>query len=108
MNDKELGKALLTLDTTPKLSELDPRSMAQNIVALDRRRIRILAGVATFFWILATVGVVFLAVKYVMILEPRLNAYALGRAKLESDWKDWALAVHIAAKGVIFCIVSLF
>ena len=27
MNDKELGKALLTLETTPKPSELDPRSL---------------------------------------------------------------------------------
>ena len=108
MNDKELGKALLTLDTTPKLSELDPRRLARNIVQRDRRRLRILAGIATFFWVVATVGIISLAVYYVMLIEPRLNAYALGSAKLESDWRDWALAVNIAGKGVILCIVSLF
>jgi hypothetical protein len=108
MNDKELGKALLKLDTTPKLSELDPRNLARNIVQRDSRRIRILAGIATFFWVVATVGIVSLAVYYVMLIEPRLNAYAIGQAKLESDWRDWALAVNIAAKGVILCIVSFF
>jgi hypothetical protein len=108
MNDKELGKALLALDTTPKVSELDPRSMTRNIVARDRWRIRILAGIATFFRVVTTVGIIYLAAYYVMLIQPRLNAYAIGQAKLESDWRDWALAVNIAGKGVILCIVSLF
>jgi hypothetical protein len=108
MNDKQLGKALLSLDTTPKLSDMDPRSLARHIVDRDRRRIRVLAALTTFFWIAATAGIVFLAIKYVMIVEPRLNAYAAGRAQLDSDWKDWAMAVQFGAKGLLLCIVSLF
>lgn len=107
MNDKELGKALLKLDTTPKLSELDPRNLARNIVGRDRRRIRVLAGLTTFFWVAATAGIVWLAFMYFFMVEPRLNAYAVGRAQLESDWKDWARAGDAAARCLLVCLFSL-
>ena len=61
MDEKEFGKALLNLDTTPKPSQVDPRQMARNIVQRDRRRIRLLAGIAAAFWTAATGGVVWLA-----------------------------------------------
>ena len=107
MNEKELGKALLKLDTTPKLSELDPRSLARNIVARDRRRIRMLAGLATFFWVAATAGIVWLAFMYFFMVEPRLIAYSAGNAKLDADWRDWAWAGDVAARSVLACFVLL-
>ena len=107
MNDKELGKALLTLDTTPKPSDLDPRHLARNIVQRDRRRIRVLAGLATAFWVAATGGIVWLASMYFFMVEPRLNAYSAGRAQLETDWKDWARAGDLAARGLLVCLVAL-
>jgi p-aminobenzoyl-glutamate transporter AbgT len=107
MTEKEFGKALLSLDTTPKPSEVDPRQLARNIVQRDRRRIRLLAGIAATFWIAATGGVVWLATMYFVIVEPRLNAYAAGRARLETDWQDWAKAGDMAARSLLVCLVAL-
>jgi hypothetical protein len=107
MNEKEFGKALLALDTTPKPSEIDPRQMARNIVQRDRRRIRLLAVLSAAFWIAATGGVVWLATMYFLTVEPRLNAYAAGHAQLESDWKDWARAGDVAARSLLVCLAAM-
>jgi hypothetical protein len=107
MNDRELGKAMLTLDTTPKPSDLDPRSLARNIVARDRRRIRILAALSAVFWIAATAGIVWLAMMYFFMVEPRLMAYATGKAQLETDWKDWAFAGDVAARSLLACLFAM-
>jgi p-aminobenzoyl-glutamate transporter AbgT len=107
MTEKEFGKALLTLDTTPNPSEIDPRQMARNIVQRDRRRIRLLAAVSAAFWIAATGGVVWLAIMYFVTVEPRLDAYAAGRAQLETDWQDWARAGDIAARSLLLCLAAL-
>jgi p-aminobenzoyl-glutamate transporter AbgT len=107
MTEREFGKALLSLDTTPKPSEVDPRQLARNIVQRDRRRIRLLAGIAATFWIAATGGVVWLATMYFVLVEPRLNAYAAGRAQLETDWQDWAKAGDMAARSLLVCLVAL-
>ena len=107
MDEKEFGTALLSLDTTPKPSDIDPRQMARNIVQRDRRRIRLLAGVSAAFWIAATGGVVWLATMYFVMVEPRLNAYAAGRAQLETDWKDWARAGDMAARSLLVCLAAL-
>jgi ABC-type Fe3+ transport system permease subunit len=107
MNDKEFGKALLSLETTPKPSAIDPRQMARNVVERDRRRIRLLTGVSAFFWIAATAGIVWLATMYFFMVEPRLQAYAEGRAQVEADWKDWARAGDIAARSLLVCLVAL-
>jgi hypothetical protein len=107
MNEKQFGKALLSLDTTPKPSDIDPRQLARNVVQRDRRRVRLLAGVAAFFWIVATGGAVWLATLYFVMIEPRLNAYANGRAQIENDWKDWAVAGDKAATVLIVCLFAL-
>lgn len=107
MNDKELGKALLSLDTTPKPSDLDPRNLARNTVEHYGQRIRVLAVVTALFWIAATAGIVWLSIMYVMMVEPRLMAYAAGKAQIESDWKDWAVAGDIAAKGLLVCLATM-
>jgi p-aminobenzoyl-glutamate transporter AbgT len=107
MDDKELGKALLALDTTPKPSDLEPKQLARNIVARDRRRIRWLTGLSIAFWIAAVGGIVWLATMYFVIIEPRLVAYSSGRAHLEADWKDWARAGDLAARSLLVCLVTL-
>lgn len=107
MNDKELGKALLSLDTTPRPSEIDPRSLARNIVEWDCSRIRVLATLASIFWVAATAGIVWLGVMYFVMVEPRLMAYSEGKAQLETDWKDWAMAGDIAARSLLVCLVTL-
>jgi hypothetical protein len=107
MTEKEFGKALLTMDTTPKPSDIDPRQLARNIVQRDRRRIRLLATVSAVFWVAATGGVVWLATMYFVMVEPRLNAYAAGRAQLETDWQDWARAGDIAARSLLACLAAL-
>src|SRR5947208_13267304 len=92
MTEKELGRALLNLDMAPAPPPAapDPRELTRKILDRDRRRIRLLALLATLFWILTTAGVVCLRPLYVMMVAPRLRAYQLGRAQLENDWNDWA------------------
>ena len=107
MNDKEFGKALLSLDTTPQPSDIDPRQMARNVVARDRRRVRVLAGLSAFFWMVATSGIVWLAMLYFFMVEPRLKAYANGNAQIADDWNDWARAGDKAATVFIVCLFSL-
>jgi heme exporter protein D len=106
MTEKELGKALLDLDLSPPAAP-DPRQVTQAILARDRRRVRLLAGLASLFWVLTAAGVVSLCPFYVMVVAPRLRAYQAGRAQLENDWNDWARVGEWAAYGLLACILSL-
>jgi len=105
MTEKELGKDLLNLDSTS--AGPDPRLLTQKILDRDRRRVRLWACLATVFWILTTAGIVCLCPFYVMIVAPRLRAYQAGRAHLENDWNDWALAGDWAAYWILACIITL-
>lgn len=107
MTEKELGKALLNLDVAPAPLGADPRQLTRQILEHDRNRVRLLAGLATFFWILTTVGVVCLCPFYVIVVAPRLRAYHAGRAQLENDWNDWVIAGDLAAYWILACIISL-
>jgi hypothetical protein len=107
MTEKELGKALLNLDLVPAPAAPDPRQLTQKILERDRKRIRLLAGLATLFWVLTTVGIVCLCPFYVMIVAPRLRAYQAGRAQLEKDWNDWAMVGDWAVYWILACIISL-
>jgi hypothetical protein len=106
MTEKELGKALLELDMTPPTAP-DPRQLTRQILQRDRRRIRLLAGFATFFWMLSAAGVVWLVCFYILLIAPRLRAYAVGRAVLANDWDDWALVGDWAARSVLGCVSAL-
>jgi hypothetical protein len=107
MTEKELGKALLHLDMLPTPAAPDPRQLTQKILERDRKRIRLLAGLATLFWILTAAGIVCLCPFYVMIVAPRLRAYQAGRAQLANDWNDWAMVGDWAAYWILACIITL-
>ena len=106
MTEKELGRALLTLDVAPAAAP-DPKLLTHQIVSRDRRRVHLLAGLATFFWTLTAAGVVAACPFYLLYLEPRLKAYHAGRAQLANDWDAWATVGEWAAYWVLACIVSL-
>jgi hypothetical protein len=106
MTEKELGRALLHLDVAPPAAP-DPRQLTRQILERDRRRIRLLAGLATFFWILTAAGVICLCPFYVMMLAPRLRAYHAGRAQLANDWEAWATVGDWAAYWILACIIAL-
>lgn len=108
MTEKEVGKALLNVDLARSPMAADPRQLTQKVLKRDRRSIRLLIGVATLFWILATAGLVWLISYYLLLVSPRLRAYAAGRAQLQNDWSDWAYAVDLAAGSTLACIVALF
>ncbi len=57
MTENELGRALLNLDGSPSSASRDVRPMTQHILERDRRRVRLLAGLATAFWVLTAAGV---------------------------------------------------
>src|SRR5262245_10871135 len=106
MTEKELGRALLNLDVSPAPTP-DPRQLTQRILERDRRRIRLLASLATFFWILTAAGVVCLCPFYLIVVPPRLRAYQAGRAQLANDWNDWAMVGDWAAYWLLGCILAL-
>jgi hypothetical protein len=107
MTEKELGRALLNLDVAPPPAAPDPRQLTRQILERDRRRIRLLAGLATLFWVLTAAGIVCLCPFYVIVVAPRLRAYQAGRAQLANDWNDWALVGDWAAYWMLACILSL-
>jgi hypothetical protein len=106
MTEKELGKALLNVDSAG-VPGADPLQLTQKILKRDRWSMRLLTGLATFFWILASAGLVVLVSFYLVMVTPRLKAYAAGRAQLENDWNDWAYAVNLAGGSILVCIVTL-
>jgi hypothetical protein len=106
MTERELGKALLNLDMGPNASA-DPRLMARRILDRDRWRVRILTALTAVLWVAAAAGVVALITCYHVIVSPRLQAYHAGRAQLEQDWRDWALAGDIASKGMMMSVLVL-
>lgn len=107
MTEKDLGKALLNLDMASAPAALDPRQVTRKILERDRRRLRLLAGLAILFWVLAAAGIVCLCPFYVIVVAPRLRAYQAGRAQLEKDWNDWALVGDWAAYWILACIILL-
>jgi hypothetical protein len=107
MTEKELGRSLLNLDVAPPAAP-SPRELARRIVARDRRRVRLLAGAAVLFWLLATAGVVWLTAFYMLYITPRLRAYAAGRAQLQNDWEAWAWVGDLAAKSTLACVLTVF
>jgi hypothetical protein len=107
MTEKELGQALLNVDVARPTLAPDPRQLTRQILERDRGRIKLLAVLATFFWVLTTVGVVCLCPFYIIIVAPRLRAYQAGRAQLADDWNDWALVGDVAAYWILGCIVCL-
>jgi hypothetical protein len=107
MTEKELGRALLSLDVAPPPAASDPRQLTRQILERDRRRIRRLASLATLFWMLTAAGILSLCPFYVIVVAPRLRAYQAGRAQLANDWNDWAMVGDWAAYWILACITSL-
>src|SRR5437867_1866083 len=98
MTEKELGKALLQLDMAPATA--GPRQLTQQILQRGRWRMRLLAIVTILFWTLAVAGAVSLVAFYFLQVDPRLRAYAAGRAQLQKDWDAWAMAFGLAARVI--------
>jgi hypothetical protein len=107
MTEKEIGKALLKLDTQVPLSAPPPQELARSVIARDRWRVRLLAGLATLFWVLTAAGVIWQIVFYFMYVVPRLRAYEAGRLQFQNDWSEWLLAGDLAAKLNLACIIAL-
>src|SRR5262245_19221520 len=105
MTERELGRALLTLDVAPPAAP-DARQVTQQVLQRDRRRIRLLAGLATLFWILTAAGIVCICPFYVMAVAPRLRSYQAGRAQLANDWDAWAMVGDWAVYWLLACILS--
>lgn len=59
MSDKELGKALMNLDTGANTGSPDPRQLAGKVLQRERWRVRLLAGLTILFWLVAAAGVFF-------------------------------------------------
>jgi Na+/H+-translocating membrane pyrophosphatase len=66
MNEKELGEALLRLDTTAR-SPVDVRAMTDRVLARDHRRVRILTWLTVGTWLIAAGLVLFLLVAFGLV-----------------------------------------
>jgi hypothetical protein len=85
----------------------DPEQLTRQILARDQRRLRLLASLAVFFWILTAAGILSICPFYIMMVAPRLHAYQAGRAQLDRDWEAWATVGDWAALWLLACILSL-
>jgi hypothetical protein len=102
MTEKELGQALLKLDIAPAAP--DPRQLTRKILARDRRRVRLLTGLAALFWVLAVAGLALLIWQYFKSLAPRLGAYVDGRRDFQQDASVW-LVIGTAGAGIILASI---
>lgn len=107
MNEKELGKALLKADLAGEPVGSTPSELTKSIMARDQRRIRWLTIAAVFLWVCTAAGVALMSWLYVMLVAPRLRAYAAGRAQLQNDWQDWAFFIDVIARSVWGFVVPL-
>lgn len=57
MNEKEIGKALLNLDTGTSARAPDPQQLAGKVLQQERGRIRLLTGLTILLWMVAAAGV---------------------------------------------------
>lgn len=57
MNDEEIGKALLNLDTGTSAGAPDLRQLPGKVLQQERGRIRLLAGLTILLWLVAAAGV---------------------------------------------------
>jgi hypothetical protein len=60
MSSRDLARALLELEAGLEPVTLDPRQLAREVVARDRRRLRLLAGLTILLWLAAGAGLVLL------------------------------------------------
>jgi hypothetical protein len=86
MNEKELGEALLRLDTTAR-SPVDVRAMTDRVLARDQRRVRILTWLTGGTWLLAGGMILFMLVMFALIFpamaklkDEKLKDYGAGMA----------------------------
>jgi hypothetical protein len=106
MTEKELGKALLQLDMAPAAAP-DPRQLTRNILERDQRRIRLLAAVSVFFWLLTVAGIGVLLWFYFLHVSPRLGAYVAGRRQPQQDADIWLMVSDATAKILLACLIAL-
>src|SRR5439155_4682324 len=66
MNEKELGEALLRLDTTTR-PPADVRALTDRVLTRDRRRVRVLTWLTVGTWLVSAALVLFLLVAFGLI-----------------------------------------
>jgi hypothetical protein len=80
--------------------------LTRRILRRDARRVRVLAVLSVFFWVLTAAGVAAMIWFYFTYLAPRLGAYAAGRARFERDWDAWLMVAEWAATFVLACLAA--
>jgi type II secretory pathway component PulL len=73
MNEKEFGDALLGLDMSAR-SPADTRALTDRVLALDRRRVRLLTGVTVGAWLVAAGMVLLLLLSFGLLLPAMAKA----------------------------------
>jgi hypothetical protein len=107
MSDRDIGEALLKLDAANLSAALDPRRQIEQVLARDRRRVRLWAATAALFWLLAVAGVVVLIGFYLLQIDPRLGAYAAGRRQPGQDAEVWVLVGRGTARLLLGCAAAV-
>lgn len=73
MKEKELAKALLSLDAQAIPAANDARAIAQAVLRRDRSRVRMLAGTSIALWILGALGLT-IVLAAVLVVHPARQA----------------------------------
>jgi hypothetical protein len=122
MTEKDLRKALLGLDAGAIASVPDAQQITRRVLGRDRRRVRLLAGLTIFLWVMAASGILLVlgALLYVhpaMLETVRRGDTAADRERfehvrlmmLEKSTAVVALSVAVlalAALGTVFLVFA--
>jgi hypothetical protein len=74
MNEKELGRALLSWDARGPAPTMDPQKLVASVLARDKRRVRLLTAATIALWTLSAVGIPLFTYVLVFYIWPASNA----------------------------------
>ncbi len=87
MNDEEIGKALLNLNSGTSAGAPDPRQLPAKMLQHERGRIQLLTGLTILLWLVAAAGVFFVVYVAIWHMYPKqhklMRDAALGNVPVE-------------------------
>ena len=114
MSDKEIGKALMNLDTGALAGTPDPRQLARKVLQQERWKVRLLAGLTILLWLAAAAGVFFVIYVAIWHLYPKqhqlMHDATLGKMPVEKVVEIQAIhfqAVELCTRVVAASFVAL-
>lgn len=98
MNDKEIGKALVSRHAGTSAGTPDPRQLVGKVLQQERGRIRLLTGLTILLWLVAAAGVLFVVYVAIWHMYPKqqklMRDATLGNVSVEEIVAIQAIHFH--------------